>query len=67
VNYDVIRTPVVENIEVRLGIPSLKEAKQISVLTPDADIVQSLPPVTRNGKLGFVLPSLNTYSLVEIL
>jgi hypothetical protein len=67
VNYDVIRTPVVENIEVRLGIPSLKEAKQISVLTPDADIVQSLPPVTRNGRFGFVLPSLNTYSLVEIL
>jgi len=67
VNYDMERTPEVENIEVWLRIPALQKVRQISVLTPDADIVQSLPPVTRNGKFGFVLSSLNTYSLVEIL
>ena len=44
----------------------LKEAKQISAFSPDGDGVQTLPPVTRNGKLGFVVPSLNTYSVVEV-
>jgi hypothetical protein len=60
------RAPKVENIEVRLRVPVLKKAKQISVFSPDGGGVQTLPPITGNGKFGFVVPSLNTYSVVEV-
>ena len=67
VNYDVARTPRIENIEVWLRIPALEKVKQISVFTPDADAVQSLQPIARNGEVGFVLPRLETYSVAEVL
>jgi hypothetical protein len=67
VNYDVERTPAVENIEVWFRIPAQEKVKQISVFTPDADDIQSLQMITRNGKIGFTLPRLGTYSLAEIL
>ncbi len=66
VNYDVERTPKVENIEVWLRPPVHKKVMQVSLFSPDDDGVQTLPPITRDGKLGFVVPSLNTYSVVEI-
>jgi len=50
-----------------LRIPALEKVKQISVFTPDADAVQSLQPIARNGEVGFVLPRLETYSVAEVL
>jgi hypothetical protein len=67
VNYNVKRTPTVENVEVWFRIPAREKVKQISVFTPDADAVQSLQLVTRDGKFGFVLPWLKTYSVAEVL
>jgi hypothetical protein len=67
VNYDVERMPTVENVEVWFRIPAREKVKQISVFTPDADDVQSLQPTIRNGRFGFVVPWLKTYSVVELL
>ncbi len=66
VNYDTERTPTVENIEVWLQTPSREKMMQISQFSPDADEVQSLRPMARNGKCGFVVPLLETYSVVEV-
>jgi len=66
VNYDVEGMPKVENVEVSLLVPGSEKMNQISVFSPDTDEVQPLPPITRSGRLGFVVPSLNTYSVVEV-
>jgi hypothetical protein len=66
VNYDVERTPKVENVEVSLRGALVKNVKGISLFSPDHDGVESLPPATQNGRLGFVVPTLNTYCVVEI-
>jgi hypothetical protein len=57
---------IVENIEVRFRIPAQEKVKQISAFTPNANDIRSLQMITRNGKIGFTLPRLGTYSLAEI-
>jgi hypothetical protein len=65
-NYNVVRTPSVANIDVSLQIPLGKKVKSISLLSPDEKTFVTLPVTARDGRAGFVVPRLHTYDLVVI-
>ena len=57
----------VNNLSVKLKIPGGKKVRQVLLLSPDAGQEQrGLPHDESNGTIQFVVPSLNTYSLVMI-
>ena len=64
INYDVERTPRVENIEVRVQGGS--DLTKVSVISPDEGDLQTLAHVRREGALIFTVPSLKVYDVVVI-
>ena len=66
VNFDVAGNPKVDNIEISLRLPSGASARQVRVFSPDVNGVVPIEGAVQNGRLGFRLPSLEVYSVVEI-
>lgn len=66
-NYDVARTPRVENVVAELKAPFSGRLKDISLFTPDGPGIPGLPYESlRNGRLRFAVPYLNTYSVIVL-
>ena len=65
-NYDVVRTPSVSNIDVSLQITQGKKVKSVSLLSPDEQTPITLPATARDGRAGFIIPRLQTYDLVVV-
>jgi len=65
-NYDVVRTPSVADIEVSVQVPQGKKVKNVSLLSPDETSVGSLPVTASDGRANFTVPHLQTYDLVVI-
>jgi hypothetical protein len=63
INYDLERTPKVENIQVRLR--GGEEAKELLVLSPDEG-AQTLTLTRKEGTLAFTVPALKAYTVVQI-
>jgi hypothetical protein len=65
-NYNVVRTPSVANIDVSLQLPQGKKVTNASLLSPDEETAATLPVTARDGRADFVVPRLQTYDLVVI-
>ncbi len=65
-NYDVARVPRVTDVVADLKIPEAKNVKEVSLLTPDGSGIPNLPHTVRNGRVTFIVPVLQTYTLVAV-
>lgn len=65
-NYDDLRNPKVEDIEVGLRIPQGKQVKDVQVTSPDEDEMQTLQYTQDGARISFKLPRLQTYSVVRV-
>jgi hypothetical protein len=65
-NYDVQRSPTVENIEVSLLAPPGKQVEQVSILSPDQDGSAPAQVHVRGGRASFSVPLLRTYSVAVV-
>ncbi|MHB8302292.1 MAG: hypothetical protein ACYDC6_05565 [Acidobacteriaceae bacterium] len=63
-NYDHVRTPRIQNVNVEVTLPVQKKVKSIEMLTPDKDEKNFPLKWTGNKAVQFTLPSLEIYSLV---
>jgi len=66
INYDAGRNPLVKDIQVRLCLPNIGMVSEVRLLSPDRDKGISLPFTVNKGRIAFTVPSLETYSLVNL-
>jgi hypothetical protein len=66
INYDAARHPAVKDIHVRLDAQKIGKVKQVSLHSPDAEAVHSLPFTETEGQVRFSVPSLETYCMVTV-
>lgn len=64
VNYDCARNPSIQNVAVSVTALRSGSVKNVQFLTPDGPTSRPLKFRKQGGAVRFVLPSLNTYSLV---
>jgi Beta-galactosidase len=65
-NYDVVRTPSLSNIDVRFRLPNGASVANVTLLSPDHAGVQALPHRVVDGAVAFTVPLLATYDLAVI-
>jgi Beta-galactosidase trimerisation domain len=65
-NYDVARAPHVDNIQVDLKVPGGKSVSHVRLLTPDRDEEETAAPASRDGRVQFIVPRLETYTLAVV-
>ncbi len=65
-NYDVAKSPSVQNIAMDLRIPEGKKVAKVSLISPDEDNTLSLPYLPKNGGVSFTIPRLKTYCLAIV-
>jgi len=66
VNYGRANTPSVSNIEVDLRLPQGKKVSKVKVLSPDGGIEREVSFTEREGRVRFVVPRLDTYTLAVV-
>ena len=68
VNFNVIEEPVVENVEIDLGIPEGMSIKRVSLLCAEDSGTQTrdLRFKTDNNRIRFTVPELNAYAMLII-
>jgi hypothetical protein len=65
-NYDGLRTPLVENITTDLRLLDGMQVKEVSLLTPDEPGITKLNYTSGSRRVKFSIPHLETYSLVTV-
>jgi hypothetical protein len=65
-NYNVDKDHLVKDINVSLEMPEGKHVKEIHLLSPDMEGIESLVSTDRDGRVVFKVPRLEVYDLVVI-
>lgn len=66
VNYDAERTPEIHPVKVSLRLPGAQKSRTARTYSPDRQESTALPLASRNGRMEFTLPTLETYAIVEL-
>jgi len=66
INYDAARHPSVKDIRIRLDAQKIGKVQQVFLHSPDVEAVHSLPFIETEGQVRFLVPSLETYSIVTV-
>jgi len=65
-NYGVARNSQVSHIPVDLKIPDGKSVSGVRLLTPDRDGEETVAYTSSDGRVQFVVPQIETYSLAVV-
>jgi len=66
VNYDVARTPALQNIEVSVELPRATRVRSINSISPEEDASERPRYSVREGRVTFSVARLGTYRLASI-
>lgn len=66
VNYDVLKTPSLTNLKVRVTLPNDKKARMVALYTVDASEVRPLEFTSGPSGTRFTIPEMRAYALVAV-
>ncbi|MHB1938355.1 MAG: beta-galactosidase trimerization domain-containing protein [Acidobacteriaceae bacterium] len=66
VNYDVVKTPVLINLQVRVALPKNNKAQKVTLYAPDANDARLLDFTNDSFGTRFTVPELRTYALIVV-
>jgi hypothetical protein len=65
-NYDVERRPSVENVRITLKLPAAKRARDVRLVSPDAESTLDAALQTSGASVSFVVPRVRTYTIAAV-
>jgi len=65
-NYAAPNGSTVSNIKVEVELPQGKQARQVTLLSPDGGEATTVESRVENGRVSFTVPHLHTYTLAII-
>ncbi len=66
VNYDDVRHPSVDNVEVSVRVPRGKTVRSVKLMSPDGGTSPTLAHTMSGDKVVFTVPHIRTYSIAVI-
>ncbi len=66
VNYDVVKTPTLSNLKVRVALPRNKKAQKVTLYAPDANDARSLDFTSDSSGTRFTVPEMKAYAMVSV-
>ncbi len=66
INYNVVHTPVVRDIQVSVALPSGARVRSVDLLDPDQNAAATVAHQQAAGRVAFTVPALGTYKLATI-
>jgi len=65
-NYDAVRRPSMEKIEVSVRLPAGKTARAVRLYSPDAAVSATVPVTIAQGAAVFTVPRVRTYTVAAV-
>ena len=66
VNYDVVKTPILINLQVRAALPKNNKAQKVTLYAPDANDARPLDFTNDSSGTRFTVPEVKAYALIAV-